>query len=94
MTDLAFTSAAELARMIARRGVSPVELVDLVLDRVERSQPVLNAFITVAAEPARAAARAAEAAVMRGEALGSLNGVPFSVKDLVNTTGVRTTFGS
>src|SRR5271167_5286577 len=94
MTDLAFTSAAELARLIARRELSPVELVDAALARIERAQPALNAFITVTAEPARAAARAAEAAVMQGEALGPLFGVPFSVKDLVNTAGVRTTFGS
>jgi aspartyl-tRNA(Asn)/glutamyl-tRNA(Gln) amidotransferase subunit A len=92
--DLAFTSAAELARLIARRAVSPVEVVDGVLDRIERAQPVLNAFITVCAEAARTAAKAGEAAVMRGETLGPLHGVPFAVKDLVNTAGVRTTFGS
>src|SRR5271157_5370540 len=60
----------------------------------EGAQPTLNAFITVTAEPARAAARAAEASLMQGEVLESLFGVPFSVKDLVNTAGVRTTFGS
>src|SRR6202023_939765 len=85
---------AELAALIARRAVSPVELVDAVLDRIERSQPALNAFITVRADEARAAAREAEAAVVRGETLGPLHGVPFAVKDLVNTAGVRTTFGS
>jgi len=94
MTDLAFTPAAELARLIARRELSPVELVDMVLARIEGAQPTLNAFITVTAEPARAAARAAEASLMQGEVLESLFGVPFSVKDLVNTAGVRTTFGS
>jgi aspartyl-tRNA(Asn)/glutamyl-tRNA(Gln) amidotransferase subunit A len=94
MTDLAFTPAAELARLIACRELSPVHLVDMALARIERAQPALNAFITVAAEPARAAARAAEAAIMRGDPLGPLFGVPFSVKDLVNTAGVRTTFGS
>src|SRR5437773_5491701 len=94
MNDLAFTAAAELARLIARRAVSPVELVEEVLGRIERSQPSVNAFITVCAEEARAAAKAAEAAVMRGEKLGPLHGVPFAVKDLVNTKGVRTTFGS
>src|SRR6266699_1728074 len=92
--DLAFTSAAELAALIAQRVVSPVEVVDGVLARIERSQSVLNAFITVCAEEARVAAKAAEAAVMRGETLGPLHGVPFAVKDLVNTAGVRTTFGS
>ena len=94
MEDVAFTPAAELAALIARRAVSPVEVVDAVLDRIERAQPALNAFITVCAEEARAAAKAAEAAVMRGDALGPLHGVPFAVKDLVNTAGVRTTFGS
>src|SRR5437762_4043765 len=92
--DLAFTSAAELAALIAQRVMSPVEIVDIVLDRIEKTQPTLNAFITVSADDARAAAKAAEAAVMRGDALGPLHGVPFAVKDLVNTVGVRTTFGS
>src|SRR5437764_729932 len=92
--DLAYTSAAELAAMIARREASPVEIVDLVLARIEKTQPTLNAFITVCAEEARAAAKDAEAAVMRGETWGPLHGVPFAVKDLVNTKGVRTTFGS
>src|SRR5204863_2730211 len=92
--DLAFPSEAELAALIAGRAVSSVEIVEIVLDRIERTQPTLNAFITVCADDARAAAKAAEAAVMRGEALGPLHGVPFAVKDLVNTAGVRTTFGS
>src|SRR5882762_7631053 len=95
MTDeLAFTSAAELAALIARRAMSPVEVVEGVLARIAKTQPVLNAFITVCAEEARAAARGAEAAIMRGAPLGPLHGVPFAVKDLVNTAGVRTTFGS
>jgi aspartyl-tRNA(Asn)/glutamyl-tRNA(Gln) amidotransferase subunit A len=92
--DLAYASAAELAALIARRAVSPVEVVEGVLARIEKTQPSLNAFITVAAEEARAAAREAEAAIMRGAALGKLHGVPFAVKDLVNTARVRTTFGS
>jgi len=94
MEDVAFTPAAELAALIARRAVSSVEIVDIVLDRIERTQPTLNAFITVCADNARAAAKAAEAAVMRGDALCPLHGVPFAVKDLVNTAGVLTTFGS
>src|SRR5579864_7556498 len=95
MTDnLAFASAAELAALIARRAASPVEVVEGVLARIATTQPVLNAFITVCAEAARVAAREAEAAVMSGAPLGPLCGVPFAVKDLVNTAGVRTTFGS
>src|SRR5438105_14139658 len=92
--DIAYTSAAELAALIAQRVVSPVELVDVVLDRIEKTQPTLNAFITMCADEARAAAKEAEAAVMRGDKLAPLHGVPFAVKDLVNTAGLRTTFGS
>src|SRR5271167_4674368 len=94
MSELSFTSAAALAELIARKGISPVELIDAALDRIEKSQPTLNAFITVCAEEARAAAWEAEAAVMLGDPIGPLHGVPFAVKDLVNTEGVRTTFGS
>src|SRR5947208_1271303 len=92
--DLAFTSAAELAALIAQRVVSPVEIVELVLARIADSQPTLNASMTVCADDARAAAKAAEAALMRGDALGPLHGVPFAGKELVNTAGLRTTFGS
>jgi aspartyl-tRNA(Asn)/glutamyl-tRNA(Gln) amidotransferase subunit A len=92
--DLAFASATELAGMIARREVSPVEIVDLFLGRIEAGQASVNAFITVCAEEAREAARVAEAAAVSRKPLGSLHGVPFAVKDLVNTAGVRTSFGS
>jgi aspartyl-tRNA(Asn)/glutamyl-tRNA(Gln) amidotransferase subunit A len=94
MTDLAFASAAELASMIRNREISPVEVMRTTLARIELSQPTLNAFITVAAEPAMEAAKAAEAAVMRGAPLGPLHGVPLAVKDLVPTTVIRTTWGS
>ncbi len=92
--DLAYLSAAELSRLIRQRQLSPVQLVRSTLARIERSQPVLNAFITVCAEGALSAARDAEQAVMRRDPLPPLHGVPFSVKDLVSTKGVRTTFGS
>jgi aspartyl-tRNA(Asn)/glutamyl-tRNA(Gln) amidotransferase subunit A len=92
--DLAYTSAAELSGMIRNRTVSPVEVMRATLDRIERSQPVLNAFITVAADAAMRSARAAEAAVMQGTALGPLHGVPAAVKDLIPTADLRTTWGS
>ena len=92
--DLCLLPAVRLAAMIAARDVSPVEVTTSVLERIEARQPNLNAFITITGEEALAAAQRAEEAVMRGDALGPLHGVPFSVKDLLNTAGVRTTFGS
>lgn len=86
--------AQALARLIARKEVSPLELTRAILERIDRLQPTLNAFITVCHDSALAAARQAERAVMGGERLGPLHGVPYAVKDLVNTAGVRTTFGS
>lgn len=92
--DLCFTPATQLAAMIRSKTVSPVEVVRAVLDRIERTNPALNAFCTVTPEPALAAARDAEQAVVRGGALGPLHGVPFSIKDLALTRGVRSMFGS
>ena len=94
MSDLTRLPASVLRAQIAARKVSPVELTDAVLARAEALQPVLNCFITLVPEQARAAAKQAEDAVMRGESLGLLHGIPFAAKDLVNTAGVRTTFGS
>ena len=92
--ELCFTPAVELARRIHARTLSPVELMQAVLERIEASQPVLNAFITVCAERAMEEAKAAEARAMAGGALPPLLGVPFSAKDLLNTADVATTFGS
>jgi len=86
--------AARLAEAIARRELSPVEVVDAVLARIERVNGRLTAFATVTGELARAEARRAEGAVMRGAPLGRLHGVPFSVKDTLDTAGVRTTMGA
>ena len=88
------TDALTLARQIRTKVLSPVAVVDAVLERIEALQPTVNAFITVTADEARDAARRAEAAVMAGERLGPFHGVPFSVKDLLFTKGVRTTMGS
>ena len=93
-TDLAYTSAYELASLIRQKRLSAVEVTRATLARAEASQPVLNAFITICADQAMEAAKAADAATMRGNTVGPLHGVPFTVKDLVNTRNVRTTFGS
>src|SRR3954451_6538461 len=92
--DLLFLSATQAAALIRRRKLSPVEYLDAVLAAIERLQPRLNAFVTVTAEQARAQAEAAERAVMAGEALPPLHGVPVSVKDQVDTAGILTTHGS
>ncbi len=91
---LAFTPAYKLAKLIAQKELSPVELTEACLRRIEELNPRLNAFLTVAADEAMADARQAEEAVMRGETLGPLHGVPTSIKDLEATKGIRTTKGS
>ena len=88
MTELAWATATEQADLVRRREVSPVELVETYLERIERLDPELNAFVTVCAEGARAAARAAESEPARGP----FHGVPLPIKDLNETAGVRTTF--
>jgi len=93
--ELVWASMADLGRMIATKEVSPVEVVRAHLDRIAALNPRLNAFVTLTDEQARREAKAAERALMkRGARLGPLHGVPFSVKDLVITRGVRTTFGT
>ena len=92
--DLAFLGARQLAGLVRDRKVSPVELTQLYLDRIERLDGRLRAYITVLPEAALAVARRAEAAVARGEPLAPLHGVPYAVKDQFDTAGVRTTSGS
>jgi rhodanese-related sulfurtransferase len=91
---LAFLGLGEQARRIRAREISPVELTEAHLARIERLNPRLGAYITVCAEGARAAARAAEQAIARGARLGPLHGITVGVKDIFDTAGVRTTHGS
>src|SRR6266404_2016415 len=91
MIDLSISEAAELLR---QKKISPVDLATACLDRVERRNPVLNAFITVTREGALAQARAAEDEIQRGQWRGPLHGIPIGLKDLIDTAGVRTTCGS
>ena len=92
--ELAFLPALELRELIAKREVSPVEVTELFLERIERLDGSLNSYLTVTRELALQSAREAEAAVMRGDDLGPLHGVPVSIKDLEMTAGVRTTSGT
>ena len=92
--ELCFLSATELRESISARTVSPVEIVSAVLARAEALQPELNCFITLCGDEAMTQARAAERRMMAGEPLGLLHGIPVTVKDIVNTEGVETTFGA
>ncbi len=92
--DLCYTSAFDLGRMIRARQVSPVEIATTVLERLDRLNPTLNAFLTPTPELALSAARAAEARAMQGALLGPLDGIPVSIKDLEPLSGVRCTYGS
>jgi aspartyl-tRNA(Asn)/glutamyl-tRNA(Gln) amidotransferase subunit A len=93
--NLCWLSAAELAALIRRKKVSPVEVVKATLERIDRVNPKVNAYVTITAEHALGEAQAAERALMKKRTkLGLLHGVPFSVKDLVFTKGIPTTFGT
>jgi aspartyl-tRNA(Asn)/glutamyl-tRNA(Gln) amidotransferase subunit A len=84
----------ELAPRLRRREVSPVQVTRACLERIEKLDPALNAFITVTAESALTEARAAEMEISRGEWRGPLHGIPVALKDLIDTAGTRTTAAS
>lgn len=88
-----YQDASKLAEMIRTREISPVEVMKAYLDRIEALNPSINAVVTVAGGAIKAA-KAAEAAVMRGYKLGPLHGVPFTVKDSIDTANVLTQRGS
>lgn len=94
MPDLDELTLLGAARAIRTGELSPVELTDHVLERIEETEPSVHAYALVDAEGARAAAAAAAQAVLRGDELGPLHGVPLGVKDLFDTAGLRTTYGS
>ncbi len=93
--ELFFLPATELALRIRRRDISPVEVIDAFLDRIDERNPSLNAYVVLMHDEARQAARQAEQALMSGAELGVFHGVPVAIKDLFDfKTGVRNTFGS
>jgi aspartyl-tRNA(Asn)/glutamyl-tRNA(Gln) amidotransferase subunit A len=92
--ELAFLSIEQAARLLRQRKISPCELVEVALARIERFNPSINAFITVVADRARREARAAEKQIRHGRVSSLLCGVPISIKDNFWTRGVRTTAGS
>jgi len=92
--DLCFTPAVALREMLRGKVISPVELIEIFLERIEKINPAINAYVTLVPEIALEKARKAESAIMRGDEIGLLAGLPVSIKDVVPTAGIRTTYGS
>lgn len=92
--ELGYTPATELVEQVRAKALSPVELTQAFLDRIEAINPKLNAYVTLHPEKSLAWAREAEDAVQRGDDLGPLHGLPVNIKDLTCTEGIRTTRGS
>ena len=92
--ELYYLTIGQAGEMLRSRELSPVELTRAVLDRIDRMDGTLQAYITVLADSAMAEARDAEAEIQRGDYRGPLHGIPIALKDLYDTAGVRTTAGS
>ena len=92
--ELCYLSIREASQLLRRRKISPVELLNATLERIERLNPELNAFITIAAERALEDARRAQREISRGKNRGPLHGIPLPIKDNIETQGIRTTAGS
>src|SRR5215813_9162873 len=90
-SDLTALTLVEVSELVRRRKVSPVEVTTACLQRIERLNPTLNAFITVTRDAALARARAAEEQIRMGRWRGPLHGIPIALKDLFDTAGVKTT---
>src|SRR3984957_15214880 len=91
VTDLAFLTMAEASKLIATKPPSPVELTEAYLARIEAFDHLLDSFVTLTADRARAEAKAAEASIMRSGPLSRLHGIPYCLKDIFETAGIRTT---
>ena len=93
-TNLAFSSISDLKKLIHNKEISPVELVNMFVERIQKYNPKLNAFLEVSAEKALIAAKKTESAILQNQPIGPLGGIPISVKDLELTEGITTTMGS
>jgi amidase len=94
VTELCDLGAVELRQLIGRKSISPVELLESCLRRIEAVNPVLNAITATCIERAKSEAKAAERAALAGDELGPLHGLPIGIKDLNETAGLKTTWGS
>ena len=92
--EICYQSAGQLSKLIKLGQISPVEIIEAHLERIELTEPVLNSFITLTAEQAINAAHKAESEITSGNYKGPLHGIPVGLKDLFNTGGIKTTSGS
>ncbi len=92
--DICFMSACEMAERIKTQEISSVEITEAIIERIEKINPIINAYCTPTFDLAREMAKKADDAVKKGDKLGPLHGIPTSIKDLNLTKGIRTTFGS
>ena len=92
--DLHYLTISQAGALLQRQELSPVELTRAFLDRIEATNDQLHSFITILAEEALADARVAEAEILQGHYKGPMHGIPFALKDLYDTAGIRTTSGS
>ena len=90
-TDLLQNDLIDLGGKIAKKAISPVELTQAAIERIEAVNPKINAFLTVIADDALKAARNAENEILKGNYRGPLHGIPYGAKDLLCTHGIRTT---
>src|SRR6185503_3520344 len=94
MTDILFSSAAEVALLLRRREISSRELTELLLARIDAVNPAVNAVVELDRDSALLAADAADAAILRADELGPLHGIPMTIKDSFHVAGLRTTLGN
>ena len=92
--DICFMSACEMVEKIKTQELTSVEITETLIERIEKINPIINAYCTTTFDLAREMAKNADDAVKKGETIGKLNGIPTSIKDLNLTKGIRTTFGS
>ena len=92
--DICFMSACDMAEKIRNQELTSVEITETIIERIEKINPIINAYCTTSFDLAREMAKKADDAVRKNEKLGILNGVPTSIKDLMDTKGIRTTYGS
>ncbi len=91
MAELEFLTIAQASTLIATRKLSPVELTETYLKRIEALDHLLDSFVTLTADRARSEAKAAEAAIMAGGPVSRMHGIPYCLKDIYDTAGIRTT---